>query len=320
MPLYLTESDVATVLTIEETIGALEEIFRLLASGAATNEPRRRVRAAGATLHTLSAAVGPFRSFRGLLGIKSYSVTRHSARFYVTLYDADSGEMLALIEADRLGQVRTGAASGVAAKYMSKPDAGIVGLYGAGWQARSQLAAVSAVRNVREVRVYSKRTESRKRFCEQMRAELGLENIRPVDEPQRAADGADILITITSAREPVLEGAWIAPGAHLNAAGGNSLLRREFDDEAVRRAGRIVVDSLDQARLEAGELVQAAEKGLIVWERLRELRSVVAGEVTGRNDDDEITIFKSLGLAIEDVAAAALVYERARERGLGKEI
>jgi alanine dehydrogenase len=320
MALYLTEADVTSVLTIEETIEALDEAFRSYSAGAATNEPRRRVRAEGATLHVMSAAIGPFRSFRGLLGLKSYSVTRHGARFHVTLYDALSGELLAFIEADRLGQMRTGAASGLATRYMARRDASVVGIFGAGWQARSQLAAVCAVRSVREVRVCSRRPESRERFAAEMRAELGIENIHPVAEPKVAAAGADILITITSAREPVLEGEWLEAGAHLNAAGGNSLLRREFDDEAVRRAGRIVVDSIDQARIEAGELVQAVEKGLLTWERLRELRSVVGGETAGRLSEDEITIFKSLGLAIEDVATAALVYERARERGLGKEL
>jgi ornithine cyclodeaminase/alanine dehydrogenase-like protein (mu-crystallin family) len=319
MALFLTEQDVTAVLTIEETIVALEEVFRAQAAGAANNEPRHRTRAAGATLHVLSAAVGPFRSFKGLLGLKSYSVTRHGARFHVTLYDAESGALLAFIEADRLGQMRTGAASGVATKYLARPNAQTVGIYGTGWQARSQLAAVCAVRQINEVRVYSRRPENRERFCDEMRAELKIDAIHPASQPAEAAT-ADIIITITSSREPVLEGAWLKPGAHLNAAGSNSLLRREFDDEAIKRAETIIVDSLEQARLEAGELVNAVEKGVLTWERTRELRAVVSGEVKGRKSDDQITLFKSLGLAIEDIATAAIIYERARERGLGKEI
>jgi alanine dehydrogenase len=319
MAIYLTEQDVTEVLTIEETIVALEDVFRAQSAGTANNEPRHRTRAAGATLHVLSAAIGPFRSFKGLLGLKSYSVTRHGARFHVTLYDAESGALLAFIEADRLGQMRTGAASGVATKYLARENAQTVGIYGTGWQARSQLAAVCAVREINEVRVYSRRAENQERFCAEMRAELKLDAIHPAAQPAEAAD-ADIIITITSAREPVLEGAWLKPGAHINAAGSNSLLRREFDDEAVKRADTIIVDSIEQARLEAGELVNAVEKGALTWERTRELRALVSGEVKGRTSDEQITLFKSLGLAIEDVATAAIIYERARERGLGKEI
>jgi ornithine cyclodeaminase/alanine dehydrogenase-like protein (mu-crystallin family) len=152
-----------------------------------------------------------------------------------------------------------------------------------------------------------------------MAAELNLKAIRPVDRPEAAAEGADIIVTITSARNPVVSGAMLAPGVHINAAGGNSLLRRELDDEAIVRASLIIVDSIDQARIEAGELVSAVEKGLLTWERVRELRQVVSGEVPPRRSDSDITIFKSLGLAIEDLAAAAVVYERAIERNLGRE-
>lgn len=320
MAIFLTEQDVTELLTMDATIAALEEAFRLQASGAASNQPRRRVRAAGATLNVMSAAIGEFRSFKGLLGLKSYSVTRHGAIFHITLYDAESGKLLAFMEGDRLGQMRTGAASGVATKYMARSDARTVGIYGAGWQARSQLAAVCAVRPVSKVRVYSRRAERRERFAEEMRAELGIDDIRAVDSPEQAARDVEIIITISSAKDPVLEGKWLSPGVHINAAGSNSLLRREFDDETIVRASSIVVDSIDQARFEAGELATAVEKGLLVWERARELRAVVSGEVAGRRSDDEITLFKSLGLALEDVATAAVVYELARERGLGREI
>ncbi|NDD65304.1 MAG: ornithine cyclodeaminase family protein, partial [Acidobacteria bacterium] len=143
--------------------------------------------------------------------------------------------------------------------------------------------------------------------------------VKPVDDPAEAAC-AEILITITSAREPVLRGEWIQPGAHLNAAGGNSILRREFDQVALSRADLVVVDSIDQARIEAGELVSAVEKGLLSWERMIELRHVVAGDHPGRRDSGQITLFKSLGLAIEDIATAAVVYQAARQQQRGREI
>lgn len=319
MALFLTEEDVAALLTMEETLSTVEEVFRLQASGAATNEPRRRLRAAGAVLQVMSGAVAGFGEFAGLLGLKAYTVTRSGVRFYVMLFDAGSGELLALIEADKLGQMRTGAASGVATRHLARRDAKSVGIYGTGWQAESQLEAVCAVRQVEDVCVYSRKADRRDAFCSRMGERLGIGSIRPVERPEEAA-GADILITITSSREPVLEGAWIRPGAHVNAAGGNSVLRRELDDEAIVRASLVAVDSLEQSRIEAGELIAAVEKGLITWESIRELRYIVAGEMPGRRTDEEITIFKSLGIAIEDIAAASVVYRKATERQAGRKL
>jgi len=313
MAIYLTESEVAELLTIETALEAVEGVFLRQAQGAASNEPRRRVRTHGATLHVMSGTDGQW------MGLKSYTVTRHGARFFINLYNALTGELVALIEADRLGQLRTGAASGVATRYLAQPGASTVGIYGTGWQAQSQLAAVCAVRPIERVLVYSRTAANRDRFCEQMSRQLGLTTIEPVARPEEAA-AAEILITITTAREPVLRGEWLRPGAHLNAAGGNSILRREFDEAAIERAELLTVDSLEQARCEAGELVTAVEKGLLNWENLVELRRVVAGEHPGRRRPDGITIFKSLGLAIEDIATAARVYEAARQQQRGREI
>jgi alanine dehydrogenase len=324
MPLYLTEKEVTELLTMEDTLAAVEAVFKLQASGDATNEPRRRVRAQGSTLMTMSGAVSNLKlpggeEFKGLLGLKSYTVSRTGARFYVSLFDAVTGELLAFIEADKLGQMRTGAASGVATKYLARSDAKTVGVYGTGWQATSQLAAVCAVRQIESVKVYSRKPENRERFCQQMAAELGIANIQPVETPEAAAD-TDIIITITNSREPVVLGEWLKPGVHINAAGGNSILRREVDDKAVQRAGFIAVDSLEQAKLESGEFVTAVEKGLLTWERVKELRQVVSGQMRGREDSEQITLFKSLGLAIEDVATAAVVYQKAKEQQAGRKI
>jgi ornithine cyclodeaminase/alanine dehydrogenase-like protein (mu-crystallin family) len=311
----LTEQDVTQLLTMRETLDAVESVFKSQAAGEATNEPRRRVRAKGSVLMTMSGAVESL----GVFGLKSYTVARGGARFYVSLFDAASGELLAFIEADKLGQMRTGAASGVATKYLARQDAKTVGIYGAGWQAQSQLEAVCAVRDIERVKVYSRKPENRARFCQEMSARLNTVTITPAEHPQEAAD-AGILITITNSREPVLLGEWLQPGVHINAAGGNSVLRCEVDDKAVRRATFIAVDSIEQARMESGEFVNAVEKGLLVWERVRELRHVVSGAMKGRNNDGDITLFKSLGIAIEDVATAAVVYRKAKEQNAGKEI
>jgi ornithine cyclodeaminase/alanine dehydrogenase-like protein (mu-crystallin family) len=323
MPLFLTEQDVTKLLTMEDALGAVDAVFKAQAAGDATNEPRRRLRASGAVLQVMSAAIANFKEplgseYKGLLGLKSYIVTRNKARFYVNLYDAESGELLALIEADKLGQMRTGAASGVATKYLARAGANSLGVYGTGWQAQSQVEAVCAARKIESVKIYSRSQENRERFCKEMSARLSGVKIAPVEKPEDAAD-AGVIVTITGSREPVLQGAWLKPGTHINAAGGNSILRRELDDETIRRSSFIAVDSLDQARIEAGELVTAVEKGLLTWERVRELRYVVSGETPGRTSDDQITLFKSLGVAIEDVATAAVIYRKAKEQNVGKE-
>jgi ornithine cyclodeaminase/alanine dehydrogenase-like protein (mu-crystallin family) len=318
MPLFLSEQNVTDLLTMEDTLGAVEAVFNSQATGEATNSPRRRVRAAGAVLNIMSGAVASFEAFKGVLGLKAYSITRHGARFHVSLYDAETGELLALIEADKLGQMRTGAASGVATKFLARADAKTVGIYGTGWQARSQLEAVCSVRDIKSVKVYSRSPEKRLGFCSEMSQKLNNLDLAPVDQPEAAAD-ADIIVTITTSRDPVLQGSWLKEGTHINAAGGNSLLRRELDDDCIKRSSLITVDSIDQAHLEAGEFVTSIEKGLLTWERVKELRHIVNGRLTGRTNDSEITLFKSLGIAIEDVATAAVLYQKAKAQNVGRE-
>jgi ornithine cyclodeaminase/alanine dehydrogenase-like protein (mu-crystallin family) len=315
MALFLTEADVSQLLNMQDALEAVEGVFKAQAAGEATNQPRRRVRARGAVLNVMSGAV----SATGHLGLKAYTVARGKAHFHLSLYDADSGELLAFMEADRLGQMRTGAASGVATKYLSRPNSHVVGVYGTGWQAQTQLEAIAGVREIDLVKVYSRSEANRSRFCSEMKTRLKNVEVTAVDAPEKAATDVDIILTITSSRDPVLSGAWIRPGTHINAAGSNSLLRREIDDEVVKRASMIVVDDLDQARIEAGELLSPVEKGIIVWERVHALREVIGGGLKARQNDDQITLFKSLGVGIEDIAVAGIVYRRAVQSGLGKE-
>ncbi|WP_448594251.1 ornithine cyclodeaminase family protein [Thermoflexus hugenholtzii] len=314
MPLLLREEEVQALLSVGDAIEALERTFRAQAEGRAVNLPRQRVRWPGGTLHVMAA--GDLGS--GYVGLKAYTAVGGQTRFVVLLFHAESGELLAIIEADRLGRLRTGAATGLATRYLARPDARVVGMIGAGRQAATQLMAVCAVRSIAEARVYSPAPERRAAFAHRMRETLGIP-VQAVERPEAAVEGADILITITSAREPVLRGAWLRPGVHLNAAGSNALLRRELDEEAIARADLIVIDSRAQGQIEAGDFLEPLERGRLQWERVYELRDVVAGRV-GRAHPEQITLFKSLGIALEDIAVAAVAYERARARGAGERI
>ncbi|MCY4544196.1 MAG: ornithine cyclodeaminase family protein [Gemmatimonadetes bacterium] len=310
--LYIKEEEVRGLLSMDAAVRAVEEAFRGLGTGSAVNIPRSRVRLPGHTLHVMSGGIPELN----LTGLKAYTTTRHGARFLVLLFKADTGEPLAAIEADRLGQMRTGAASGVATKYMARDDAATVGVIGTGWQARSQLAAVCEVRKVTGVKAYGRDRTRREAYCSEMSEALGVP-VRPVDSARACVEEVDVVITITSAARPVLEGAWLSPGAHVNAAGSNALVRSEIDAETVRRASVVTVDSREQARVECGDLLESVEKGHLQWDRIHELADVVAGHVPGRTDSDDITLFESQGLAVEDVAVAAVVYERAKAEGAG---
>jgi ornithine cyclodeaminase/alanine dehydrogenase len=234
------------------------------------------------------------------------------------LFDPESGELLSILQSDRLGQMRTGAASGVATKHLAREDATTLGLYGAGWQAESQLEAIAAVRDLTRVIVHSRSEESRKAFAEKMSERLGMEveTTHSADEPA----AQDIVVTATSAKEPVLLGEWLRPGAHVNAAGSNFLFKSEIDREVVRRASFVCVDSREELGLEAGDLLNPLETGLIIPEAIYELGQVIAGQIKGREGPEDITLFASQGLALEDMAAARVVYDRAVERDVGREI
>lgn len=315
MALFLTEAEVAELLPMAAALEAVEAAIKAQGLGLAINEPRRRIRTPAGMLHVMSGAVLP----AGLLGFKAYTTFRAGAKFLVMLYSADDGRLLAVMQADKLGQLRTGAASGVATKYLARPDASVLGVIGAGWQAESQVEAVCQVRPINLVRVYSRTPERRAEFAVRMAERLGI-RVEAVESALDAVKDADVVVTITTSRDPVLLGEWLRPGMHINAAGSNSLLRRELDDEAIKRADLIFVDSKDQARIESGDLLGPIERGLISWEAVYELGQVVAGLHPGRQSADQITLFESHGLAIWDVAAAGVVYERAREKGVGREI
>ncbi|HWB86781.1 MAG TPA: ornithine cyclodeaminase family protein [Bryobacteraceae bacterium] len=311
--LYLTESDVRRFLPINDCISQMRTAFADLAAGKAINQPRRRlVLPTRSTLHYMAAANGVY------FGAKIYSTNPKSgARFLLLLYRAEDGAPLALLEADYLGQIRTGATSGLATDLLARPDAETAAIVGSGFQARSQLEALASVRRLRRVRVWSRSAEKRQAFAVETSAQLGLA-VEATDSAEQAIQGADIVTTATNSAEPVLESAWVADGAHVNAMGSNRAQRRELPPDLLRRAAPLVVDSVEQSRMESGDLLLAnflPEE----WMRVVELEDVVSGQ-HGRRHPEDITIFKSNGLAVEDVAAAGLVYERAVEAGTGSAV
>jgi ornithine cyclodeaminase/alanine dehydrogenase-like protein (mu-crystallin family) len=311
--LFLTENDVRQLLTMDMALAAVEDGLRKLALDEAQNVPRARTQTDHTMLHVMSAAAKTL----GVLGYKAYSTTRKGAVFHVGLFDGKTGALTCLMQADYLGQVRTGAASGVASEYMARPDANEVGLFGSGKQARTQLQAICLVRRVRRVQVYSPNEEHRRHFAQEM-GQLCQTEVEPVPRPEMAAEDKDIVITATTSREPVLNGHWIAEGTHINAVGSNFLGKAEIDAVGVRRCETIVVDSKDQARLEAGDFVQALEEGSIHWADIHELGQVIVGRYTGRAHPQDVTLFKSLGVAIEDIAVAARVFAKAQEAQVGR--
>jgi ornithine cyclodeaminase/alanine dehydrogenase-like protein (mu-crystallin family) len=317
MPIYyLTEAEVERVLTMELALETTAAAFRKLALEEAENAPRQRVRTDHVMLHVLPAAAKTL----GALGFKAYTVSKTGgAKFHVTLFDPKQGGVTAIVEADLLGQFRTGAASGVATKKLARADAGTVGLFGTGKQARTQLLAVCKAKPIKKAHVYGRDPERRKAFAAQVSQEAGVEVV-PVETPEEAAKGLDIVITATSAKEPVLFGEWVGEGQHLNLIGSNFLGKTETDVEVFRRTNLVTVDSKDQAKLEAGDFVEPLKAGVLHWGDVYDFAPVLVGKYPGRESPRDVTLFKSLGLGIEDIALAVRVVELARQQGLGREL
>ncbi len=315
MALLLYEADVHTLLNMTGTIQVLEQAFIALAQGKATNRPRVRFTQANGVMHLLAASIPSL----GVMGHKTYTIFRAGMRYVVMLLSIQDGSLLAVIEAEWLGTMRTGATSALATNYLAHPDASIVGLIGSGKQAAIQLMGVCAVRPITSVNVFSRRLPECEQFCDQMTRHLNIE-VRPVANPREAVEDADIVITATTSPEPVFPGEWLKPGCHINAIGSNWANRREIDLQTLQRSDLIVTDSLEQAHMEAGDLIIPTDEGHSDWSRVSELADVVVGRAPRRQSVDEITLYKGLGIALEDIAAAGLVYRLARERGIGEEI
>lgn len=312
MPLYITEDEVRRLVDMDDALAAVEAGFRRWGQGDTANLPRRRMPLPGAVYQTMAASLPDDDIF----GAKAYYVLPTGRNFTVFLHSLSQGRLLAMIEADWMSQLRTGAATGVAAKFMARTEASRVGVIGSGTQARGQLMALAAVRNLTGIRVFSRDPARRAAFAAAMEAELGVA-AQPAGSAADCVGTADMVVTITNAGEPLFDGAALQPGAFVSAAGANRLTRCEIDVETVRRAALVAVDDPEQARIESGELTAAVEAGVIGWEQVVPFGDIVAGRYVGARDAADITLFKSLGIAIEDVAMAKTVYERALAAGAG---
>ncbi|HEX5230140.1 MAG TPA: ornithine cyclodeaminase family protein [Bryobacteraceae bacterium] len=292
--LYLTEKDVRELLPMRDAIKLMAEAFDALKHGRAINEPRRRMLLnTGSGLHSMAAAYGDF------FGTKIYSThPKFGAYFHFILYNAQTAEPLAWMEANHLGQIRTGAATGYAADLLADPNAQTLGVIGSGFQARTQVEAIRAVRSIQKVRVWSRDDAKRRKFAEEVGAVIA-------GSAEEAVRGAQIVVTATSSPDPVVENDWIAPGTFVAAMGANRPTTRELPGDLVHRAGLVVTDSIEQAKIESGDLILAD-----CWKNVHELHSVER-----HFDPTRVTIFKSLGICVEDVAAGAFVYERALTKG-----
>jgi alanine dehydrogenase len=299
-PLHLTEEQVAELLTPAAAVDAIEACFQRMARGSVTNRPRYRLPLEHGALAVMAASDLEL----GYAGAKVYAGFREGARFAVLLFRADRPELVAVIDADRLGQLRTGAASAVAAKYLARADATSIGVIGCGWQAETQVACIrAAVPGIERVVAYCRTEETLRAFCERHGGEPG----------DSAADAAacDVVVTVTSSPDPVLRGEWLRPGALVCAVGANDGRRRELDNVVLERASFVCCDSREDAQLESADLIEPIASGVLDWLEVHELQEVVAGRIAGRQSDDDVVVFKSNGLAAWDVAAAAAVVQLA---------
>lgn len=315
MALFLSEADVRQLLTMDLALEAVTAAHAAHGNNCAIDIPRQRTRTPTATLHILQGALLD----EGVMGYKAYTTARAGKRFMVHLFDAATGAPLAAIEADYLGMMRTGAAGGLAAKYLSRPESAVVGLIGAGWQAQSQLEALCRVRPIRQVRLFARDAEKRRLASADFSRRFGIEVI-PVETAEAAVRDCDIVVTITAATTPLFKSEWLAAGTHVNAAGSNALIRREIDEETVARAALVCVDSRATALREAGDLLPALEKGRLAEGQLVELGEIIAGIRPGRPNAAAITLFESQGMAIQDLAVAVRLLKLAQTQGLGVEL
>jgi alanine dehydrogenase len=309
VPLYLTEKDVEQLVTPADTIAAVEACLERLARSGVENRPRVRQKTDGGAFAVMSAVDHELH----LAGVKSYAWVPAGTPFVVCLFDVERGELAAVIEADKLGQLRTGAASAVAAKHLARDGATSLGVLGCGWQAESQVLSIrEAVPTIERVVAYCRTEENLEKFCKKVGAEAA--------ESHREAGEHDIVVTVTTSRDPVLRGEWLQPGALVCAVGANDARARELDNAVLERASFVCCDSREQSKLESGDLIEPIEQGILDWLEIHELQDVVAGETQGRQSAEDIVLFKSNGIAAWDVAAGALALERARTRGVGVEL
>ena len=316
MTLLITESDVQKMLSIKEAIPIVEECFRLAGAGETENPPRYRMPIEKGFLQFGPGAL----LSRKMMGFKMWanfgSPLTGTLNF---LYSMETGELLAIIQAHLISKFRTSATSGVAAKYLSRPDASVIGMIGAGRQSEAQLEAICAVRAIKRAVVYSRRPEPLKAFCQKMSEKLKIEVV-PAAKPEDVTKGADIIVTMTNTEKPVLFGEWLTGPCLIIAAGGNHWYEREVDLEVIKRSTMIICDEKEHSKVEGGDLLYPIGKGLLSWNQVQELGDIVVGRVKLPPLDKSTILFELHGLAIEDVAISEVAYEKAKAMKLGRPV
>jgi alanine dehydrogenase len=308
VPLYVTEAQVSALLTPGDAIAAVEASFARLSAGEVESAPRARLPIPDGVFAVMPCVDRGL----GYAGLKTFAWTPEATPFLVVLLSLEPPQVEAIVEADRLGQLRTAAASAVAAKHLARAGASTLGVLGCGRQAASHVDALREVLDLERVAVYCRDEVRLDAFC----AAHGCE----AAESHQEAGGCDVVVTATTSRDPVLRGEWLQPGALVLAIGANDPASRELDNVVLERASFVCTDSREQARLEAGDLIEPVERGVLDWLEVHELHEVVAGELDGRQKDEDIVVFKSNGLAAWDLAIGSLAVERARERGIGRQV
>lgn len=304
--LILSEADVAALLSPGEAVDVVEESFWRIARGAVDNRVRERLPLPDGEYAVMACVDGEL----GLAGLKTYTWSSTGSAFVVLLFSLETGECVAMLEADKLGQLRTGAASAVAARHLAVVGAKSLGVIGCGWQAAAQVACIrEAVPTLEQVVAYGPNAQRLGAFCRTNGCE-------PADSNQEAA-GHDIVVTVTTSSDPVLRGEWLREGALVCAVGANDPARRELDNAVLERAAFVCCDSREQSAIESGDLIEPVEQGVLDWLEVHELAAVVTGELQGRLSERDIVVFKSNGMAVWDLAVAARVVELAQTRGLG---
>lgn len=316
MALFIDEATVAKLLPMSLAVAEVERSFAARGRGEAYDIPRRRTRMPGGHLHILQGGSPELN----LVGYKAYYIQPDKSRTSLLhLINREQGNVEAVIESDGLSQIRTGAATAVAAKVLAREDSQVLGLFGAGRHAVTQLQGICAVRDVKEVRVFARNKDRLEAFCNTMSAQVG-RLVRPATSPEAAVRGCDMVVTMTRSATPVFDGAWVEPGQFIAATGANALDRREIDLATVRRADLLVVDSREVAQGESGDLLAAYENGLLYWENIADLGDVLVGRRPGRVNDSQVTLFESHGMALQDIYTGAAVLALARAQGLGVEL
>ena len=315
MAIYLTEAQISELITMDDTLVILEEMFAARSRGEIVNRPRIRVPIEAGTYNLMPAGWVA----RGVVGHKSYTASAKGASFHIVLYAADGSGLLAVMAGGRLSGLRTGAVTGLAARVLAASPGGPIAVIGAGFQATMQVHGLVAATGATDVRVWSRSADKREPFAARLADATGA-GVRAVEHLDEALDGAPVVVTITNSAEPILRPEHLRPGVTVISAGNNTWLRSEVDPGIARVADLVVVDDIDNAKVEAGELMRAAEMGLFSWDRAIALGDIIGGTHVGRTSPQQIVLCELQGIGIEDVAVAERVYRLAVERGVGLEL